>query len=421
MLATIERLVSRLQLPVGPEALTAIAVAVAILLFLLSALLAFFVAKRLLLKIITAAVEKTTTEWDDALVTHRVFYWVAHLAPGVVLYHFAPAVFGELQALVTATRSGAQIYMIVVGLLAVDALVNAALDIYNTYPASKQVPLKGFAQVIKIVIYFAAVLVVLATLLGKSPVVLLSGLGVFASVMMLVFKDAILGLVAGVQLSTNRMLSKGDWLEMPSFGADGDVIDIALTTVKVQNWDKTITTIPTYALITNSFKNWRGMSESGGRRIKRSLTIDMSTIKLCTDEMLERYSTIQYISEYIKQKQAELSQWNKENGIDERSAANGRRLTNVGTFRAYMLAYLEHHSAIRKDMTLLVRQEAPSTEGLPIQIYCFTNTTEWALYEEIQADIFDHFLAIAGEFDLRVFQNPSGHDLERLGCLTQQR
>jgi len=210
------------------------------------------------------------------------------------------------------------------------------------------------------------------------------------------------------------MVAKGDWIEMPSHNADGDVIDIALTTVKVQNWDKTITTIPTYALIASPFKNWRGMSESGGRRIKRSINIDTSSIKLCTPEMLERYSKIAYIAEYIERKRQKLAQWNEQHGIDMNDAVNARNLTNVGTFRAYILAYLENHPQINQEMTLLVRQLEPGPDGLPIQIYCFSADKRWTEYERIQADIFDHILAIASEFDLRIFQHPSGGDFRTL-------
>ena len=387
---------------------------VSLLLVLLTAA-AFFAAKLVLLKVAAAMVRRTKTQWDDHLLHHRVFFWLAHLAPGIVLFLLAPVVLEGLEQLIAGVRGSAQIYMIVVVLLALDSLLNAALEIYSTFQISKQVPLKSFVQVAKIVLYIAALIVILSTLLGKSPVFLLSGIGVLASVLMLVFKDPILGFVAGIQLSTNRMLSEGDWIEMPSHGADGDVIDISLTTVKVQNWDKTITTIPTHALISNSFKNWRGMSESGGRRIKRSIHIDMNTIRLCTPEMIERYSKILYIADYLETKQRELETWNREHGIDDSNIVNGRRITNVGTFRAYLLAYLKNHPKINQEMTLLVRHLAPSSSGLPLEIYCFSADQEWAGYESIQADIFDHLLAVLPEFDLRTFQNPSGSDFQRLG------
>ena len=392
----------------------ALGFAALILALVLIAAIAFFVAKRLLLKIVTILVTRSEAEWDDRLLQHRVFFWRAHLAPGAVLYLLAPVALEGSDRLIAGIRDGAQIYMVVVGLLTLDSLLNAGLDIYRSFPVSKQVPLKSLVQVTKILLYIAAFLVILATVLGKSPVYLLSGMGVLASVLMLVFKDPILGFVAGIHLSTNQMLSKGDWIEMPSYRADGDVIDIALTTVKVRNWDKTITTIPTYALISDSFKNWRGMSESGGRRIKRSIHIDMSTIKLCTPEMVERYSEIRHIAGYIATKQQELAAWNEEHGIDDAHLVNARRLTNIGTFRAYLRAYLQNHPEINQEMTLLVRQLTPASDGLPIEIYCFSADQRWPAYESIQADIFDHILAVLPEFDLRVFQNPTGGDLRGL-------
>ena len=392
----------------------AVGLAAILLLLVLVAALAFFIAKRLLLRLAAATVRRTRAQWDDRLLRHRVFFWLAHLAPGVVLYVLAPTALSGAVQVTGGVRAAAQIYLVVVGLLIFDSLLNAALETYNTFAISKQVPLKIFFQVAKIVLYLAAIVVVLATLLGKSPIFLLSGMGVLASVLMLVFKDAILGLVAGIQLSANRMLSKGDWIEMPSYGADGDVVDIALTTVKVQNWDKTITTIPTYALITDSFKNWRGMSESGGRRIKRSVHIDMNTIRLCTPEMIERYSKIRYIGAYVESKLRELESWNQEHGIDDSNIVNGRRMTNIGTFRAYLVAYLRNHPDIGQEMTLLVRHLAPTSNGLPIEIYCFSAQQEWAAYEAIQADIFDHILAVLPEFDLRAFQSLSGSDLQQL-------
>ncbi|MEL7061160.1 MAG: mechanosensitive ion channel domain-containing protein [Acidobacteriota bacterium] len=412
MLESIESLLTRfLPVNLGERALGALAVGAALLLLAVLAALSYVVAKRLLLRVVAFAVARTKTDWDDRLLRHRVFFWLTHLAPGAVLFRFAPTVLEGAEGLGAGIRIGAQVYLIVVGLLVVDALLNALLEIYNTFSVSREIPLKGLVQVAKIVLYLTTLLIVVATFLGESPIVLLSGLGVLASVLMLVFKDAILGFVAGIQLSTNRMLSKGDWLEMPSYGADGDVVDIALTTVKVQNFDKTITTIPTYALISQSFKNWRGMAESGGRRIKRSVVVDMGTIRLCTEGMIERYSEIRYIAAYVERKRRELREWNAAQGVEHSSIVNQKHLTNVGTFRAYLVAYLKNHPEIHQEMTLLVRQLAPTPDGLPIEIYCFTRDTAWARYESIQADIMDHVLAIAPEFDLRVFQRPSGGDL----------
>lgn len=395
-----------------PGLAAALAHAIGFFALLLLAWIAYLFSKRQILRIAEILSKKTETHWDDELIKHRVLFWLAHLAPGAVIYILAPVALEGADRSIAILRGGAQIYMIVVGLLAADAFLNTCLAIYNTFQISQQVPLKSFIQVAKILVYLIAIIVIFASLLGRSPVYLLSGMGVLASVLMLVFKDPILGFVGGIQLSANRMLAKGDWIEMPSHGADGDVIEIALTTVKVQNWDKTITTIPTYALITNSFKNWRGMSESGGRRIKRALHVDMNTIRLCTPEMIERFSKIQYIADYIRKKQEELASWNKDRHVDENVQVNGRRLTNVGTFRAYIKAYLQNHPKVHQEMTMLVRQLDPTENGLPIEIYCFSNDQAWANYEDIQADIFDHILAVAPQFDLRIFQNPSGTDFQ---------
>ncbi len=392
----------------------ALAHAIGLLALLLVAWIVYLISKREILHLAETLIKKTETLWDDQLIKHRVFFWLSHLAPGIVVYMLAPLAFEGADRIISILRGGAQIYIIVVALLAVDAFLNTCLAIYNTFVISRQVPLKSFVQVAKIILYLIAIIIIIASLLGRSPVYLLSGIGVLASVLMLVFKDPILGFVGGIQLSANRMLARGDWIEMPSHGADGDVIEIALTTVKVQNWDNTITTIPTYALITNSFKNWQGMSESGGRRIKRALYVDMNTIQVCTPEMIERFSRIQYISEYIRTKQEELASWNRERNVDDNVPVNGRRLTNVGTFRVYIRAYLRNHPKIHQEMTMLVRQLDPTEHGLPIEIYCFSNDPEWAKYEDIQADIFDHLLAVAQQFDLRIFQNPTGSDFRAL-------
>lgn len=387
---------------------------IAFVVVLILSLAVFFIASRIVLGIVERIAHKTKAQWDDKIVRSRAHSWVAHLAPALVIYLLASTALGGWNTAIEIVLAATQIYMIVVVLLALDALLNVALEIYNDFPVSREIPLKSFVQVAKLILYILAAVVVISTLVSKSPIYLLSGMGVLASVLILVFKDAILGFVAGIQLSANRMLAKGDWIEMPKCGADGDVLEVALTTVKVQNWDKTITTIPTYTLITDSFKNWRGMSESGGRRIKRSVYVDLNTIKRCTPEMLERFKRIKYIADYVEDKSQELARWNQERGIDMSDVANARHLTNVGTFRAYIRSYLENHPQINGDMTLLVRHLQATTEGLPIQIYCFCRDKAWANYERIQADIFDHILAIAPEFDLRIFQNPTGSDFRAL-------
>jgi len=305
-----------------------------------------------------------------------------------------------------------RIWMTLVGMLAALSALDTVLVIYRGFNVSRRVPIKGALQVVKLILIIAAVLIVIGIVVNKNPLYLLTGLGALSAVLMLVFKDSILGLVAGIQLTANRMIARGDWIEMPSHGADGDVLEVTLTTVKVQNFDKTITTIPTYALMTQAFKNWRGMQESTGRRIKRAVSIDMGTIRFCDDEMLKRFAHIQYIADYLEQKRKEIAQYNKDAAVDDSSLVNGRRLTNIGTFRAYVVAYLRNHPMINQEMTFLVRQLAPTPQGLPVEIYVFCKDKVWANYEAIQADIFDHMLAVVPEFDLKVYQQPSGHDVQ---------
>jgi len=385
-----------------------------LVLILCLSFLAYFIAKHFILKGIATVISKTETNWDDVILKKKVFNRIAHLAPAIVIYKFISVPFIGYDWLISVINGAALIYMIIMVMLAVDALLNAFLAIYNTYEVSNRIPIKGFIQVFKIIIYFTSAIFIISILLNKTPIFLFSSLGALTAVLMFIFKDSILGFVAGIQLSANRMVAYGDWIEMPKYGADGEIIDIALTTVKVQNWDKTITTIPTYALISESFKNWRGMSEADGRRIKRSISIDMSTIKFCDDEMLDRFSKIQYISEYIKSKKIELQERNQRKGVDTSSMVNGVRMTNIGTFRAYIKALIQHNPMVNKEMTCLTRQLAPTEHGLPIEIYVFSKDKVWANYENIQADIFDHILAVVGEFDLRVFQDPSGGDFRKL-------
>lgn len=377
-----------------------------IVLVLVLAVLANMLAKRIVVRGATALIGKTTTSWDDVLIEHRVIQRMSHLAPALVVYHFALPVLENYPWWSNSVRQASLIYMLLVVVSVIDAALNAIADVMQSSEASQDLPIKSLAQVLKLGLYIIAGIAVLSLILGKSPLLLLSGLGAMTAVIMLVFKDAILGFVGGIQLSANRMVARGDWIEMPKYGADGDVIEVALTTVKVQNWDKTITTIPTYALISESFKNWRGMSESGGRRIKRAINLDVNSIRFCDDEMLERFTKIPYMAEYLKSKRDEVSKRYKENAMDELPPGSDRRLTNVGTFRAYVIAYLRDHPMIHQDMTLMVRQLAPGPHGLPVEIYGFSRDQRWVSYENIQADVFDHILAMVPEFDLRVYQIP---------------
>ena len=385
-----------------------------LVLILVLSLIVYWLTKHFILKGLRAIISRTATQWDDMILRKKVFNRLAWLAPAIVLYTSISIPFEGYDWLITLINGAVLIYMIIMGIVALDAFLNASLAIYTTYEVSNRIPIKGFIQVFKIIIYFTSAIFIFSILLNKTPVYLFSGLGALTAVLMFIFKDAILGFVAGIQLSANRMVANGDLIEMPKYGANGDIIEIALTTVKVQNWDKTITTIPTYALITESFKNWSGMSNSGGRRIKRSISIDMNTIQFCTEDMLNRFSKVQYISNYIEKTKIELQENNELGQVDNSSLVNGKRMTNIGTFRAYVKAYLVNHPMINKEMTFLVRQLNPTEHGLPIEIYVFSKDQEWANYENIQADIFDHILAVVPEFDLRVFQDPSGLDFSKL-------
>jgi len=375
-----------------------------------------WVVKRVLLVWLHRIADRSKTQWDNILVERGVFTRLSHIAPAVVIYLSAGLVFEGFPRAIGFVQTAAGFYMVAVGLWVVDGLLNAAVCIYNTFKCSRKMPIKGFVQVVKIVLYIAAAVVVLSILMKKDPSKLLAGMGAMTAVLLLIFKDSILGLVAGIQLISNEMVHIGDWIEMPKYGADGDVIDISLTTVKVSNWDKTIATIPTYALVSDSFKNWRGMSDSGGRRIKRAVHIDMTSIRFCDEAMLRRFGRFQYLREYIDGKLKELAEWNSKQQVDASEIVNGRRLTNVGTFRAYVAAYLRHHPKVHQNMTFLVRHLAPTSKGLPIEIYVFSNDQVWANYEGIQADIFDHILAVIPEFGLRVFQEPTGADLKALAA-----
>ena len=365
-----------------------------------------FVAKRLLLRAVVGLAGRTETNWDDVLTERRVFHRLARIAPALVVYFFAPAVLGADSSATRLVTAGCLLYSVVVVVSVLDGLLNATVDIVRAFPVGRRLPLTSFAQVAKLVLYGVAFIVALSVIIGESPALLFSGLGVMTTVLMLVFKDPILGFVAGIQLSANQMVTRGDWIEMPKYGADGDVLEVALTTVKVQNFDKTITTVPTYALISESFKNWRGMSESGGRRIKRAINIDMSSIRFCDDAMLERLSRIHYMADYLEEKRREIETWNAGHAGEPATSLHPRRLTNIGTFRAYIVAYLRHHPKIHPQLTFLVRQLAPTMHGLPLEIYVFSTDQNWINYEGIQSDIFDHLLAVVPEFDLRVYQIP---------------
>ena len=377
---------------------------------LVLSLVMLYIVKRSLLKILTKLVHRSKSQLDDIILKEGVFRRIAYLVPAIVIYNFAH-LFGAAESLV---RSLVSAYSIWIVLLVIDSVLSSIIEIFDERATEKKINLKSYIQISKIFIYVVGIIVIIAVLIGQSPVVLLSGLGALTAVLLLVFRDTILSFVASLQISSYDLVKVGDWIEVPKYGADGDVIDIALHTVKVQNWDKTITVIPTHKLIEESFINWRGMSESGGRRIKRAVYIDKTSIKLVDPEMLNRFKRFQLISGYLEKKVEEIKQYNIEHKVDEEELINGRRLTNVGVFRNYIKAYLQNHPKIHNELTFLVRQLAPGQYGLPIEIYVFSNDTKWANYEELQSDIFDHILAVVPFFDLKVFQNPTGGDFQRI-------
>lgn len=388
-------------------------IAVLLIIFIIS-FLANLVAKRVIVRLIHGIVRKTRAVWDDIIMDRGVLTKLSHLAPALIVYFLIRIPFPENDVVIDIIQRLAIAYIIGIVALTLSSLLNAVLDIYNTYEVSKSRPIKGYIQVIKIAVIIIGLILMVTTILDKSPAGILGGIGALSAVLMLVFKDSILGLVASIQLSANNMVKIGDWIEMPKYEANGDVIEITLQSVKVRNWDKTITTIPIYALVNDSFKNWRGMQESGGRRIKRSVNIDMRSISFCNQEMIERFKRIGYLKEYLDRKLEDIEKYNREMQIQPDDMINGRRLTNIGTFRGYLISYLQRHPKIHKDMTFLVRQLPPGRDGLPIEIYVFSSDQAWADYEAIQADIFDHILAVLPIFGLRVYQEPSGWDLQQI-------
>jgi miniconductance mechanosensitive channel len=408
----LDKLLLNTGMPEGME--STIRTVILAVIILAVAIIADIVTRKIIVSGIRRFVRKTKTQLDDILIERRVFRKVAHIVPGLLIYFSVGFIFSDYPLLGDIIGRLALIYIIIVLLLAIDSFINALHQIYLTMPVSEGRPIKGYVQVVKIIIYFIAIILIIASLLKESPNKLLTGLGALAAVLLLVFRDTILGFVASIQLSANNMVKPGDWIEMPSHNADGTVLDISLNTVKVQNWDKTIATVPTYALVSESFRNWKGMEESGGRRIKRSINIDMNSVRFVDDELAEKFKKIHLLKAYVESREEEILKYNEENKIDGSILVNGRRMTNLGTFRKYVEEYLRKHPKIHNDMTFLVRQLQPDERGLPIEIYVFSNDQAWANYETIQADIFDHILAVIPEFELKVFQNPSGRDFQNL-------
>jgi miniconductance mechanosensitive channel len=377
---------------------------------ILLALIAHVFVKKVLLRLFAAFIRRSKSKWDDYLLNSRMFDYLAHLAPAVVLHVCAP-LFPPIAQWISRLVF---CYVVLVIAVALDKLLNAIDDIYRNFDISKERPIKGFLQIIKIFLYAVAIVIVVSTLIDRSPLLLLSGIGAATAVLLLIFQNTILGFVAGIQLSANDMVRIGDWIEMSKYGADGSVIDITLHTVKVQNWDKTVTTIPTHALVNDSFRNWRAMVESGGRRIKRAVYIDITSVRFCDEAMIEKFKKIHLIQDYLESKQLEIAVYNAANDIDTSILVNGRHMTNIGVFRAYVQAYIKNHPGVNHTMTEMVRQLAPGEHGVPIEVYVFTTTTKWLDFEAIQSDIFDHIFAVVPEFGLRIYQSPTGHDVKSL-------
>ncbi len=381
-----------------------------LVLCILMALLAkilHFIATRYVVTVIEKAVSKTKTKYDDYFVQRKLLKRIAILIPAIVFYTSLDWIFRDFKVANHLMHNVAAVYFIIAILLIVHSFLKALTDIYESLPYGKDRPIRSYVQTLMLIFVIVGCLVIISILFDIELTSVLTGIGATAAVILLVFKDTILGFVASIQLSANNMVKTGDWITMPSHKADGTVLEMTLNTIKIQNWDKTITTIPTYALVSDSFSNWKGMEESGGRRIKRSVNIDMKSVKFCSPEMIERYKKIHLLKPYIEEKLTDISEYNKQVAADDSVFANGRRLTNLGCFRAYLERYLKNHPKIHDEMTFLVRHLQPTEKGLPIEVYVFSNDQAWANYEAIQADIFDHILAVISDFDLRVFQNPT--------------
>lgn len=386
--------------------------AIGLVLVLILSFLSNFIAKRLILRLINRGIDRSRLGWLQTLQQHRFFSRFSHLAPAWVIWSLTPLVVPSLTDFIHAC---AGLYLLFIGWLLIDSLLNSLNTLSQNNSIGQKVPIKGFTQAVKLIVFLIAFILALSILFGQSPVFFLSGLGALTAVLLLVFRDALLGLVAGIMISVNSMVRIGDWIEMPGTAVDGHVIDVSLTTVKVRNWDKTVTTIPSYDLISKSFKNWEAMFTSGGRRIKRALYIDMRSVRFLKEPMIEKMLKIRRLKTYLQNKVEEVQASNlEEYGNDLEALCNGRRLTNLGTFRAYCEAYLREHPKINKEMILLVRQLAPTEHGLPLEIYAFTSDTPWVLHEGVQADIFDHLISVMEEFDLKIFQSPSGTDIRSL-------
>jgi miniconductance mechanosensitive channel len=372
-----------------------------------------FIARKIILSVINALVKKSKTDWDDILLDHKVFDRLSHFAPALIIYFSADYIFIEFPKWLHFIQKCSYLYMIGIALVVVNSFINGIHDIYKTLPVAKNRSIKGYIQVLKIIVYIVGGIVILATLMGKSPVFMLSGLGAFTAVLLLIFQDTIKGLVGGIQLSANDLIRLGDWITVPKHNVDGTVIEIAISTVKIQNADMTISAIPTYSLVTDSFQNWRSMTESGGRRIKRSVHIDLNTVRFCDDALMNKFQKIQLISDYIKAQKTEIDAYNTFKKVDSSLPLNGKQLTNLTVFRKYLEAYLKNHENVNPEMTWIVRYLEPVASGLPLEIWVFSKHKDLEHFEMVQSEIFDHVFTAIPEFGLKIFQAPSGEDMRK--------
>ena len=386
----------------GTSTSLAIAEGLAVVTLLAIGVMLILLSRFIVNKTVNVLIKRTPSKYDDLLIKNKVFVRICLLIPAILVKYYINDAMPDFEGAAIIIVKITKIYEIIVYASILMALVNTAHELYNSFEFSKLKPIEGLVQVVKGIIIAFSVLLITTFLLGKSLSSIIIGLGTISAVLLLIFQDSIKGFVGSIQLSINDMLRIGDWIVMGP--ADGNVLEINLTTVKVQNWDNTITTIPTYQLVSSPFTNWRGMSESGGRRIARTINIDVNTIRYCTPEMLEKYKHYSLVKDYITQREEDIAEYNKANNIDTSEIMNGRQQTNIGIFRAYIKAYLNNNPKLNHNLTMMVRQLQPSEFGVPLQIYAFSSDKQWVNYEEIQSDIFDHVIAAAEMFDLKIYQ-----------------
>ena len=370
---------------------------------ILATIVTHIIMKQIIVRIVTQIIKKI--KWNELLIKKKILNLLSQIILVYILYNSFLEIFQDGVYLIT-TRKILVIYSIIIISIITNRIVEIIETMYYQTPMGKEYPIEGYIQALKVTLQVLYGICIIGILINRPPFGMMSLLGGLTAIILLIFKDTILGFVSGIQVTANKMIKVGDWIEMPEYGADGDVIAITITTVKVQNWDKTITTVPTYSLISKSFKNWKGMTKSGGRRIKRAINIDITSIKFCDEHMLKKFKKIRLLQEYIAKKEIELKVYNEKNKVNNDVLINERRMTNIGTFRAYIISYLRNHPKIHQDLTFLIRQLNPTAQGLPLEIYVFTNDTVWENYEEIQSNIFDHILAVIVEFELSIYQNP---------------